>query len=602
MPDARVAEKYQLHYQPDTHIPGQLFAYIKMVIKRNPKLWTFLLITDVIHALRYPISFYFVGKAIDALLASEGLGEGVPVEVWQYTGLIFAALFIGELCHLIPHYFTFDWMKRARAELRSDMMAYTLDHSYTYFQNHFAGGLARKISEGIEKIPNLATQIRWEMLLPVVGMFSSSLLLFEVSWIYGSLVLLFVGLIISPILIKLKKLRTKTQHFADVRSKVTGQIVDTITNVAAVKSFANEGREMAEHARVSETEMEAWHKMLRVFLLLDNYRRMTLVCFGAGMMAACIVGWQNGIITVGEIATIMGITFNFTGLAWMMSFGIIHVAESLGYLNDSLATIIKPHYVKDKPEATPLRVTEGKIAFENVTFEYGENPVFSDLNLTIEPHQRVGLIGPSGAGKTTLVNLLQRFFDVQQGRICIDGQDIAQATQNSLRSQISLIPQDTSLFHRTLMDNIRYGKLDATDEEVMHAAKQAYADEFIAQLPDGYHTMVGERGVKLSGGQRQRIAIARAILKDAPILLLDEATSALDSESEHKIQESLQELMKGRTVIAIAHRLSTINHMDRLVVMEEGQIVEEGSHKQLLKQNGTYARLWNMQSGGFLPE
>lgn len=593
--------KYTLDYQPDKNIPSGLAGYVAMIIRRNPRLWTFWLVTDIIHALRYPVSFYLIGLIIDMLLA-QGTSPAIPVEVWHYTGLIFIVLFVGEMCHLLPHYATFGWMERSRPELRSDMMAYTLDHSYTYFQNHFAGSLARKISEGIEKIPNLNTQVRWEIMLPVVGMISSALLLFKVSWIYGAAVLLFLACIILPVVVKLKKLRAKTQHFADIRSKVSGQIVDTITNIAAVKSFANEQMELDAHKNVSEQEMEAWHKMLRVFLLLDNYRRMTLVFFGAGMMAACILGHQHGIITVGEIATIMGITFNFTGLAWMMSFGIIHVAESLGYLNDSLQTVIRPHYVTDASDAGTLKVREGNITFEKVTFEYGENRVFQQLNLAIKPRERIGLIGASGAGKTTLVNLLQRFFDVQDGRIRIDGQDIAQVTQHSLRSNISLIPQDTSLFHRSLMDNIRYGKLDATDAEVVEAAKAAHAHEFIIRLPEGYDTLVGERGVKLSGGQRQRIAIARAILKNAPILILDEATSALDSESEKRIQESLHELMQGRTVIAIAHRLSTISHMDRLVVMEEGKIMEEGSHTQLLKQGGIYARLWNMQSGGFLPE
>ncbi|MGB1539511.1 MAG: ABC transporter ATP-binding protein, partial [Rickettsiales bacterium] len=479
---------------------------------------------------------------------------------------------------------------------------YTLRHSFTYYQNHFAGGLARKISEGIEKIPNLSTQIRWEILLPIINMSASCLILFKVSWLYASSICILLFAILLPVLVKLKKLQVKTQRFADVRSKVTGQIVDTISNIAVVKSFANEAHEMDEHRAVSEEEMAAWHKMLRVFLLLDNYRRLVLVCFGGGMAVACVIGWQHGVITIGEIATIMGITFNFTGLVWSMSFGIVHAAESLGYLNDSLDTITRPHHITDKPDAQDLQVTKGEIAYRDVTFEYASNPVFEGLSLTIAPQERIGLIGPSGAGKTTLVNLLQRFFDVQHGTIRIDGQNIADMTQHSLRKALSFIPQDTTLFHRSLKDNIRYGKLDASDEEVIAAAKTAHAHEFITELPEGYDTLVGERGVKLSGGQRQRIAIARAILKNAPILILDEATSALDSESEQRIQEGLQTLMQGRTVIAIAHRLSTINHLDRLVVMDQGQIVEEGSHKQLLRKKGLYARLWDMQSGGFLPE
>lgn len=601
MPQSPLPQKYRLDYAPDKTIPSGMLGYIRMVIKRDPKLWMFLLATDVVHAIRYPVAFWLIGAAIDALLRYEG-HDVIPDEMWRYCGLIFATLFIGEMCHLIPHYFTFDWMKRARATLRSDLLAYTLDHSYTYFQNHFAGGLARKISEGIEKVPNLNTQLRWEILLPVVSMTCSSLLLFQVSWIYGGLMLLFLFCIVFPIVLKRRQLLQKIEVFSDVRSRVSGQIVDTVSNIAAVKAYANEAREMAEHTRVTEEEMQAWHKMIRLWLMLDNYRRMTLVLFGAGMMVACLLGWQRGLISEGEIATVMGITFNFTGMAWMLSFGIIHVSESLGYLNDTLQTIVNPHHITDAEDAKPLTVTEGHIHFDDVTFQYGDNPVFHHMQLDIAPHERIGLIGVSGAGKTTLVNLLQRFFDIQGGAIRIDGQNIAHVTQQSLRAHIGLIPQDTSLFHRSLLDNIRYGRLNATDEEVIAAAEKAYAHEFIQQLPEGYATLVGERGIKLSGGQRQRIAIARAILKDAPILILDEATSALDSESERHIQDGLQELMRARTVIAIAHRLSTISHMDRLVVMEAGAIVEQGTHEELLQQNGVYAKLWGMQSGGFLPE
>ena len=260
--------------------------------------------------------------------------------------------------------------------------------------------------------------------------------------------------------------------------------------------------------------------------------------------------------------------------------------------------------VQDEPESKPLAVGEGAIDFENVSFDYGGQDkgqaVFKDLSLHVKPGEKIGLIGPSGAGKSTLVSLLLRLFDLQKGRITIDGQDISEVTQESLREYVALIPQDTSLFHRSLYENIHYGDLEADRNAVEDAARKAHADEFIEALEEGYETIVGERGIKLSGGQRQRIAIARAILKDAPILVLDEATSALDSESEKLIQEGLEALMEGKTVIAIAHRLSTIAHLDRLIVMDQGQIVEQGSHEELLKQKGLYARLWNMQSGGFL--
>jgi len=431
--------------------------------------------------------------------------------------------------------------------------------------------------------------------------------LFKVSPIFGAIICVFVFAILFPVFIKLHKIRETSRIYADACSAVSGQIVDSLSNIASVKSYAHEAQEMAEHKRVSEVQMKAWHKMLRTFLMLDNYRRGVLVIFGSGMLLACIYAWNHGAITIGDMSTIMGITFSFTGMAWYLSFGIIHLSESYGYLNDSLSTLIKPHHVDNKEDAHKLVVSNGEIAFRDVCFDYGAEaegrPVFENLNIVIPAGQRVGLMGSSGAGKSSFVNLIQRFFDVNSGAIEIDGVDIRDVTQRSLRQSIAIILQDTALFHRTIMENIRYGRLDASDEEVIVAAERAYAINFINELPDGFDTMVGERGVKLSGGQRQRIAIARAILKDAPILIVDEATSALDSESEKLLQASLESLMAGKTVIAVAHRLSTINTMDRLLVMDAGRIVEDGTHDELLSNDrGIYARLWGMQSGGFIPK
>ncbi len=592
--------KYSFNYTPNTHIPSGMLEYIKMVVRRNPRMWVFLLFTDIIHALRYPLSVYCLGKIIDILSKLES-AVYVPNDVWIYTGFIFCFLFIGEMMHLVFHYVTFNWIERARAELRSDIFAYTLKHSYSYFQNHFAGSLARKISEGIEKALDLNDQLRWQILIPTVHMVASAIIIFTISWIYGFFVFLFIFAIIGPVILKLRKLQEKSRIFADSSSQVSGQIVDSLSNIFSAKSYANEKHEMEEHARVSEIQMKAWHKMLRVFLSLDNYRRITLTLFGSGTIAACVIGWQHGIITVGEVAIISNMFLGFITAAWQVSFGIIHVAETLGYLNDSLTTLIKPHSVDDQENAQPLKIEKAEIKFKDVDFNYEGKNVFQNLNIIISPGQRIGLIGPSGAGKSTFVNLIQRFFDIQDGSISIGGQNIKEVTQESLRSQIAIIPQDISLFHRSIMENIRYGRFDASDEDIIEAARRAHATEFIDLLPQGFGTMVGERGVKLSGGQRQRIAIARAILKDAPILILDEATSALDSESEQLLGESLDMLMKEKTVIAIAHRLSTINRLDRLIVMQDGYIIEDGTHKALIEQSGLYNKLWTMQSGGFLP-
>ncbi len=593
------SKKYNLDYTPDLNVPATLPAYISMVLKRDPWLWVFFFVTDFIHAIRYPVAFFYVGLVVD-ILTTMPEGAAIPQSAWNYTGLIFIILFFGEMAHAIPCYITFDWWKRARAHLRTDLMAYTLGHSYSYFQDNFAGALARKVSEGINKGLQLTEQVRWNVFMPLTVMGTSSMVLFSVSFTYGLIITSSLVLFIFPVFLKLRKIRQKSRIFADCASDVAGQVVDTLTNISAVKSYAREDSEMEEHRRVTEAEMKAWHKMLRVFLLLGNYRRMVLIAFGGGIMYACVWGWSKGMLTAGDMTSIMGISFTFTGAAWHLSGGIINGMESLGYLNDSLKTLVKPHLITDKQNAGALTVPHGEIVFKDVDFEYDNQSVFEKLNITIPARQRIGLIGHSGAGKSTFINLIQRFFDVQGGAVLIDGQSVADVTQKSLREQIAIIPQDTSLFHRSIMENIRYGRLDASDAEVRAAAEKAHATEFIDTLPDGFETFVGERGVKLSGGQRQRISIARAILKDAPILILDEATSALDSESEKQIQDALASLMKGKTVIAVAHRLSTINHLDRLIVIEDGKIIEDGRHKELLAKDGVYKKLWAMQSGGFL--
>lgn len=311
---------------------------------------------------------------------------------------------------------------------------------------------------------------------------------------------------------------------------------------------------------------------------------------------------MSGDLTTGNVAMIFPVTIQLTEITWKISTEFSSFFQRLGEVEEGMEAITKSHDTTDILNAADLERVNGSISFDNVSFSYDQKKVFNDFGLAIPKGQKLGLVGQSGAGKSSLVSILLRLYDIQSGSITIDGQDISKVTQESLRRNIAVIPQDTSLFHRTLMDNIRYGRLDASDAEVIEAAKKAHAHDFVSKLPDGYQTMVGERGVKLSGGQRQRTAIARAILKDAPILILDEATSALDSESEKAIQDSLKTLMEGKTVIAIAHRLSTIAHLDRIIVMDDGQIVEDGTHDELIKNDRHYAMLWSMQSGGFLQQ
>ncbi|WP_069105770.1 ABC transporter ATP-binding protein [Acidovorax sp. RAC01] len=395
---------------------------------------------------------------------------------------------------------------------------------------------------------------------------------------------------------------------ADARSVMTGRITDAYTNIATVKLFSHTRRE-SEFARAA---MDAFkltgYAQMRLVSLFEIVNQALVVAMILGACGTALWLWSLGEVGAGAVAAVIAMTLRVSGHAHWVMWEMATLFESVGTIQDGINTLTRPRTVVDAPGAQPLAVTRGEVRFEDMTFAYGDGaPVIDRLNLTIRPGEKIGLIGRSGAGKSTLVNLLLRFHDVRAGRILIDGQDIAQVSQDSLRRAIGMVTQDTSLLHRSMRDNILYGRPDASEADLHQAAERAEAASFIATLTDlqgrtGYDAHVGERGVKLSGGQRQRVAIARVMLKDAPILLLDEATSALDSEVEAAIQQSLDGLMQGKTVIAIAHRLSTIAAMDRLIVMDQGRIIEEGTHAQLLGQGGVYARLWGHQSGGFLGE
>jgi ATP-binding cassette subfamily B multidrug efflux pump len=405
----------------------------------------------------------------------------------------------------------------------------------------------------------------------------------------------------------LPKINKVAQEQADARSVMTGRIVDSYTNIMTVKLFAHAGREERYARESMEGFMDTVYRMMRLVTRIEVSVEVlnALLLFGVGSVA--IASWLNDATSVGGVAVAVGLVLRLHGMSHWIKWELSGLFESIGTAHDGMNTIAQVQAVTDVPAAPPLNVTEGAIEFDRVSFHYGKGSgVIDDFSLAIAPGERVGLVGRSGAGKTTLMNVLLRLFDLEGGRILIDGQDISKVQQESLRGQIGVVTQDTSLLHRSVRDNIAYGREGASNEEVANAARRANAHDYILGLEDahgrtGYNAHVGERGVKLSGGQRQRIAIARMFLKDAPILVLDEATSALDSEVEAAIQEHLLQLMEGKTVIAIAHRLSTIAAMDRLVVIDKGRIVEEGSHDDLAGGDGLYADLWRRQSGGFIP-
>jgi ATP-binding cassette, subfamily B, multidrug efflux pump len=401
------------------------------------------------------------------------------------------------------------------------------------------------------------------------------------------------------------RLRGRSRRLSESRSTLTGRIVDSYTNILTVKLFARPSDEDAFVRTAIEDHTELFRLQLRLMTALSVVLTLLNALLMAGTAAVAVWLWSQGRADVGAIATAVPLAWQIANMAGWIAQSVTSIFENVGTVQDGMRSIAVPRQMVDRADATALHVSRGAVRFEGVRFGYGTaRGVLHGIDLAIEPGERVGLVGPSGAGKSTLVHLLLRFYELDEGRILIDGEDIAQVTQESLRSRIAMVTQDTSLLHRSIRDNIRYGRPEASEAEVREAARHAHALDFIEELEDwqgrrGFDAHVGERGVKLSGGQRQRIALARVILKNAPILILDEATSALDSEVEAAIQEQLDELMQGRTVIAIAHRLSTIARMDRLVVLNHGRTVETGAHAELLRRGGTYARLWWRQSGGF---
>lgn len=555
--------------------------------------------------------FSFVGKLVDKL-GSADRATFFAENKWELLFFLFMALFVQQSVNISADSIENQGM-RGNYAMRIRWLAhrYMLRQSMEFFHNEFAGRIATKVMQaalGVRDVVMKLTQvIAW------VAMFVVSAFTAFISNDWRLAIPLVLWLILYAITMRhfVPKLGKLSERQADMRSLVTGRIVDTYTNMPTVKLFAHASRE-DEYAKEGMSWMlDAVHRSMRVSTDMNMALNAINAMLLTGTAAMAVWLWHIEAITVGAIAFSVGLVYRMLGMAHWVLWEIAGLFEDFGVVKDGVDVVSREHLVKDKPAARPLAVQDGEIVFDHVHFNYGKpvengREVLAGLTLTIKPGEKVGLVGRSGAGKSTLTNLLLRFYDIGSGRIAIDGQDISDVTQESLRAAIGVVTQDTSLLHRSVRDNIRYGRPDASEADIIAAAGKAHASEFIANLVDpngrrGYEAHVGERGVKLSGGQRQRVAIARVLLKNAPILILDEATSALDSEVEAAIQENLNALMEGKTVIAVAHRLSTIAAMDRLIVMDKGRIVEEGTHAELLKRKkGIYASLWARQSGGFL--
>lgn len=483
---------------------------------------------------------------------------------------------------------------------------YLLKQSLSFYQDEFAGRIATKVMQTALSVRETVMKTLDVFVYVAVYFTAMLVMLAQADWRLMMPMLLWLVAYIAIQVRFVPKLKKISAEQADARSTMTGRIVDSYTNIATVKLFSHSRRETDYAEEGMEGFLDTVYRQMRLVTGFNIWVEIANYLLVFSIAAISIYLWMHSAISVGAIAIAISLALRINGMSKWIMWEVGGLFENMGTVVDGMKTLSKPISIEDQPEAKALEVRHGGIEFNDVSFHYGENKgVINHLNLRIKPGEKVGLVGRSGAGKSTLVNLLLRFHDVESGEICIDGQNIADVTQDSLRRQIGMVTQDTSLLHRSIRDNILYSHPDASEEDLLRATKQAHAHEFIETLTDpygniGYDAQVGERGVKLSGGQRQRIAISRVLLKDAPLLVLDEATSALDSEVEAAIQESLNQLMQGKTVIAIAHRLSTIAAMDRLIVLDQGQIVEQGSHQQLIEHNGIYAHLWAHQTGGFI--
>jgi len=576
-------------------LPRSPLPFIFFFLKPYFGYFLIFLIVPILWAIDTSLEPYFIKLVLDTL-------EKTPRESELLIHLSYPILFYAilrifiNLINRVHDYISLKFLPHFNNRIVIRLTKYLQRHSHSYFQHHFGGSLVSKISTIADTAESILNDLVNYFIFPFITFCFAALIMGTVHPLFASILVTWTLFFLLITYYLSYQVQSLSEQLSEKYTTLVGKLIDSVTNILAVRLFARQKYEINVLESTAQEKLEKAEE-----LRWNNLKRSAVMEVMANaligiLIYALISERQKGTITIGDFSLVFTLSLSIIDIIWDISRNYIRFVESLGKCAQALNTILIPYEIKDSPDATLLLIGQGDIELKNISFNYSENKaLFENLSLRINGNEKVGIVGYSGSGKTTLLNLIVRLFDLKSGAILIDGQDIKQVTQDSLHQNISFIPQDPLLFHRTIMENIRYGNLDASNEKVREAAKKACVDQFIESLPQGYQTLIGERGSMLSGGQRQRLAIARAILKDAKILILDEATSALDSETEYYIQQSLEALMENKTVLVVAHRLSTLLKMDRIIAFDQGKIIEEGNHQNLILKGGIYAKFWHMQ-------